>query len=108
GSRPARVGGVRGMIRRTRDRARAGRSLAAVALIAFAAVMTAVALAPMAHRAVAASKDDEKPAKLKKNQAWTASDFAARGVRSIAIAPVSSFDRNPESEKLVRQAFEPS
>jgi hypothetical protein len=95
------------MTRRTREHARAGRSLAAVAVVALAAVASAALLAPPAHRAMAASKADEKPVKLKKNQAWVAPDYAAARVNAIAIAPVSSFDRNPESEKLVRQAVEP-
>jgi hypothetical protein len=82
------------------------RRVAVLALVALASCTAALALAPSAKRAVAA-KAEEKPAKLKKNQAWVAPDFAAHGVRSIAFAPVSSFDRNPEAEKYVQQMIEP-
>jgi hypothetical protein len=50
---------------------------------------------------------DAKPPKPKKNQAYVAPDFAAYGVITIGMAPVSSFDHVEENEKLFRQAVEP-
>ncbi len=82
-------------------------SLVAVAAVAITTCALAIALAPLALRTVASAKDEAKPAKLKKNQAWVAPDFATQGVRAIAFAPVSSFDRSPESEKYVQQYVEP-
>lgn len=57
--------------------------------------------------AFAASAKDEKPAKLKKNQATIAPGFAAYGVITVGMAPVTSIDHVEENEKLFRQAIEP-
>jgi hypothetical protein len=69
------------------------------------AVLAVVALA--AAPATPAAAADAKPAvKLKKNQAWVAPDWNSRGIRSIAIAPLRSVERNPEAEALARRGLE--
>lgn len=75
------------------------RLAAALTLVAFAVV---VAPAGPGHVAAAAGK----PAKLKKNQAWVAPDWDARAIRSIALTPPRSVERNVEAEALTRRMLE--
>jgi hypothetical protein len=76
-------------------------------LAAFVATTPLVAAAPDARAADAAK--DSKPAaaaKLKKNQVWLAPDWDTRAIRSIAIAPLRSVERNAEAEALSRRGLE--
>ncbi len=70
------------------------------ALVAFAAAGGA------AGPARAAEKKAAKQPRLKKNEAWVTPDWEARGIRTIAIAPLRSTERNPEAETLVRRLLE--
>jgi hypothetical protein len=72
------------------------------------AALLAVALlgALPAGGALAAKPDAARPAKLKKNEAYVAKDFKQYGVVRIAMAPVTSFDRNEEAERMARGMIE--
>jgi hypothetical protein len=50
--------------------------------------------------------DVKAAVKVKKNQAWVASDFEAYGITTIGLAPVSSIDHVEDNEKLFRNAIE--
>ena len=67
---------------------------------------TLLAVAFAAHHAHAADKDKDKAAKVKKNQAWVAPDFAGYGIKTIGLAPVSSLDHNEANEREFRNALE--
>jgi hypothetical protein len=72
-------------------------------LVCCATLLAAITAAP-AH---AADEAKAKPAaKLKKNQAWVAPDWEARAIKSIAIAPVRSVERNVEAETIARRGLE--
>ena len=77
----------------------APRSLA----LALGLVLAAVAPAAPAADAPAAAKP---AARLKKNQVWVAPDWEARGIRSMAIAPLRSVERNVEAEAMARRGME--
>lgn len=67
----------------------------------------ALTLGPAPPPARAADAAKGKPlAKLRKNQAWIAPDWDARGIKSIAIAPLLSLERNPEAEAITRRGLE--
>lgn len=72
-----------------------------------AGILAGLLLASTAAVAVASDKDEKKPAKLKKNQAYVAPDFAARGIKRIALAPPTAIENSKpeEVEKLATQAF---
>lgn len=70
-----------------------------------ALVAAALAVAPSGV-AGAADRKPDKPVKLKKNTAWVVPDWEARGIRTIAIAPIRSVGRDPEAETLTRRHLE--
>lgn len=73
--------------------------------LAVAVAFLAVAAAPA--QAADEAKAKAKPAaKLRKNQAWVAPDWEARAIKSIAIAPVRSVERNVEAETIARRGLE--
>jgi len=80
--------------------------------IALGVVLALVAAAPEAGYAATAKSADAKAAdakaaaKVKKNQAWVAPDFASYGVITIGMAPVSSIDHVEDNEKLFKNAIE--
>jgi hypothetical protein len=81
----------------------ASRAFALVAALAVSVSLLALAAAP----ARAADEAKAKPAaKLKKNQAWVAPDWEARGIKSIAIAPLGSVERSVEAETIARRGLE--
>lgn len=53
-----------------------------------------------------AAKDKAAAPRLKKNQTWVAPDWEARAIRSIAIAPLRSVERNAEAETIARKGLE--
>jgi hypothetical protein len=69
----------------------------------FAPVLLALALLVPAASSAA---DVKAAAKVKKNQAWVAPDFAAYGITTIGMAPVSSIDHVEENERLFKGAIE--
>jgi hypothetical protein len=72
--------------------------------LALLGVTLALAAAPRAGHA--ADTKAAKPAKIKKNQAWVAPTFAAYGITTIGMAPVTSIDHVEENEKQFRNAVE--
>jgi hypothetical protein len=58
-----------------------------------------LACAPAAHAA-------DKAPKAKKNQALVVPDFAAYGITTIGMAPVSSIDHNQDNEREFKNAVE--
>lgn len=79
------------------------RTLRVLAAIAFP--FAVAALATGAALAADEAKDKAAP-RLKKNQAWVVPDWEARAIRSIAIAPLRSVERNPEAETIARKGLE--
>jgi len=75
-------------------------------LIAMTLLVCALAVPATRARAEDAKKTESKPVKLKKNQAYVAPNFADYKLVSFALAPVTSLDRNADTEKMVRQASE--
>ena len=74
---------------------------------ALGALVLATALVVAVPFVLAADAAKDKPiAKLKKNQSWVAPDWDARAIRSIAIAPLRSVERNLEAETLARRGLE--
>lgn len=71
--------------------------------LAVLGVLLALAVLPRAGHAA-----DAKAAKIKKNQAWVAPEFAAYGITTIGMAPVTSIDHVEDNEKQFRNALESS
>ena len=75
--------------------------------ISLALVLAFASASGLTTSARAADVAKDKPAaKLKKNQTWVAPDWEARAIRSIAVAPMRSVDRNAEAEALARKGLE--
>jgi hypothetical protein len=72
---------------------------------AFAVLGVLLALAVLPRAGLAA---DAKAIKVKKNQAWVAPDFAAYGVTTIGMAPISSIDHVEDNERQFKNAIETS
>ena len=73
---------------------------------AIAVLLLAVVASAFAARPGFTADDAKAAARLKKNQAWVVPDWEARAIRSIAISPVRSLDKNTESETISRRGLE--
>lgn len=83
------------------------RSFAAPGALTMVLVLALALSARSELPARAADTANDKPAaKLKKNQVWVTPDWEARAIRSIAIAPLRSVERDAAAEALARRGLE--
>lgn len=82
-----------------------GRHVRVASMVIAASILATGLFSGIAPAAEKDKKDEKKATKLKKNQAYVAPDFAARGLKSIAMPAPTAVEKSEDGERLVTQAL---